>query len=105
MGTGYDAEPEELRAHAASLLRVHDRFAAIKDASGQIFQADEAYGKICSFLPPVLEGRHKEQDAAVAELAENIQLLAEAVKNCAMDYEDADEAAADELKLLNAHLL
>lgn len=96
MGSGFQADPEEMRAHAASLLRIHERFANIKDASAHIEKTDNAYGKLCSFLPPVLDGRHTEQDNVVGELALNIELLAEAVKECAQAYEDADEEAADD---------
>ncbi|GAA2274002.1 hypothetical protein GCM10009853_029840 [Glycomyces scopariae] len=102
---GFQVDPEEMRGHAADLLRVHERFAAVKDASAHITRADEAYGKLCSFLPPVLEGRHTEQDAAVGELAENIELLAQALKETADQYEEADAAAADALAELHADLL
>jgi len=104
MGSGFQVDPEEMRAHAASLLRLHERFANVKDASGQIGKADDAYGKLCMFLPPVLESRHTEQDEAVADLAENLELLAQAVKECAVDYEEADDAAADEFDDLEAEL-
>ncbi|WP_198586943.1 type VII secretion target [Glycomyces xiaoerkulensis] len=84
-------DPEELRAHASSLRTIHERFAAVKEASGHIFQADEAYGQLCQWLPPILEGRHVAQDELVDELAFNVDALAGAVEGCADDYEATDD--------------
>lgn len=87
---------EGLRTHAGHLRTVHERFAAIKEASTHIFQADEAYGQLCQWLPPILEGRHVAQDELVDAIAFNINALADAVDACADDYEAADaEAAGD----------
>lgn len=89
-------DAEELRAHAINLRAVHERFATVKEASGHIFQADDAYGQLCQWLPPILEGRHVAQDELVDEIAFNIDALAEAVESCADDYEAADSEAAAE---------
>jgi hypothetical protein len=89
-------DAEELRSHASNLRSVHERFAAVKEASGHISQADDAYGQLCQWLPPILEGRHVAQDELVDAIAFNVNALAEAVEACADDYEGADsEAAAD----------
>lgn len=104
MSDRLEVDIQELRDHASGLRAVHERFAAIRQASGHIFQADEAYGQLCQFLPPILEGRHLRQDEIVDILAENVQLLAEAVDGCADAYEEADEAAADDMKSIEAEL-
>ncbi|GIG66961.1 hypothetical protein [Phytomonospora endophytica] len=91
--TGFHVDVAALRAHAAALAAIHERFSAIKTASASIFQADDAYGQLCQFLPPVLEGRHEAQDEGVGMLAENIELLAAGIKRNADAYERTEESA------------
>lgn len=92
MSGGFQVDVEALRAHAAALSAIHDRFAAIKSASSTIFQADEAYGQLCQFFPPILEGRHRDQDKGVEMLAENIELLAAGIKKTADSYQRIEES-------------
>ncbi|WP_026928521.1 type VII secretion target [Glycomyces tenuis] len=100
MSDRLQVDAEGLRTHASNLRSVHERFAAVKEASGHIFQADEAYGQLCQWLPPILEGRHVAQDELVDELAFNIEALAEEVESGADGYESADSESASEF---NAH--
>ncbi|MFI5843840.1 type VII secretion target [Catenuloplanes sp. NPDC051500] len=92
MAEGFEVDIEALRAHATAMSAIHDRFAAIKAASGTIFQADDAYGQLCQFLPPVLEGRHRDQDTGVDMLAENIDLLAAGIRKNADAYQRTEES-------------
>ncbi|GAA1688237.1 hypothetical protein GCM10009830_39770 [Glycomyces endophyticus] len=94
MGAGIDVNPEELRTHAAHLRALHGRFAAIRGASSHIAMSDDAYGQLCQMLPPIMEQRHQDQDAGMDALAENFELLAQALDECAAEYESADEFAA-----------
>lgn len=94
MSDGFEVDIEALRAHATAMMAIHDRFAAIKAASGSIFQADDAYGELCQFLPPVLEERHRDQDEGVGMLAENIALLAAGIMKNADAYERTEESTA-----------
>ncbi|WP_328849213.1 hypothetical protein [Micromonospora zamorensis] len=95
MNGGFEVDVEALRSHATAMLAIHDRFAAVKAASGIIFQADDAYGQLCQFLPPILEGRHRDQDKGVDMLAENIALLATGIKKNADAYQRAEESTTD----------
>lgn len=92
MAEGFEVDIEALRAHATAMSAIHDRFAAIKAASGTIFQADDAYGELCQFLPPVLEQRHRDQDTGVGMLAENIELLAAGIRKTADAYQQTEES-------------
>ncbi|GLZ77776.1 hypothetical protein Afil01_25830 [Actinorhabdospora filicis] len=98
MAGGFQVDVEALRAHASALTAIHERFAAIKTASSSIFQADDAYGQLCAFLPPILEGRHEAQDEGVALLAENIELLAAGIKRTAERYEQAEHSTTGGFK-------
>lgn len=95
MHGGFEVNVEALRAHATAMLAIHDRFAAVMAASGTIFQADEAYGQLCQFLPPILEERHRDQDKGVGMLAENIALLAAGIKKNADAYERTEGSTTD----------
>jgi hypothetical protein len=96
MGDGYTVNPEELRAHAANLEALKDRFAAVKSASTHITQDDQAYGLLCGWISAVLEGRHQKQDQLVAFAEENLALAARSLRASADEYEakDTDAAAA-----------
>ncbi|MEV6350529.1 type VII secretion target [Actinoplanes sp. NPDC051851] len=95
MSDGFEVDIEALRAHATAMWAIHDRFAAIKAASGTIAQADDAYGQLCRFFPPILEERHRDQDEGVGMLAENIDLLARGIKRTADTYEQNEESTTD----------
>jgi hypothetical protein len=99
-----EVDPEELRAHANHLRSLNERFAAIRDASSHIAMSDDAYGELCQMLPPLMEQRHQDQDAGMASLAENFLLLAQAIDECADDYESADSLSADDFTKLESEL-
>ncbi|HEX6355892.1 type VII secretion target [Actinophytocola sp.] len=94
MGDGYTVKPDELRAHAAKLEALRDRFAAVKSASTHITQDSQAYGLLCGWIAAVLEGRHRRQDELVAYVEENLSLAARSLRDSADDYEDSDGGAA-----------
>lgn len=104
MTDGIEVDPEALRSHANRLRELHERFVAIKEASSHIAMSDDAYGQLCQMLPPIMEERHQDQDEGMSALAENFELLAEALDQCANDYEDADSVSAEELDQLESEL-
>ncbi|WP_157974824.1 type VII secretion target [Glycomyces dulcitolivorans] len=91
---------DELRTHAASIDAIRDRFAAVLSAIDSIAQDDQAYGVLCQFLPPTLEDRQNEQKELTAIAQENFELLAEAVRGTADDYDAVDEAVADSYRAI-----
>ncbi|WP_026930077.1 type VII secretion target [Glycomyces tenuis] len=102
MGDHIDVEPEALIAHAGHLDEIRDRFGAILSAIDSIEQDNEAYGIICQFLPPVLAARQGDQKEFTAMAQENLELLAQALRDTADAYTAADEEAAEEqTRLLN----
>jgi hypothetical protein len=90
MGSGFTVEPEELRNHANHLEELKGRFDAVMNASTHIEQDDEAYGTLCGWISGCLEQRHQDQDRVTAYLAENFTLAAQALRDCADDYETSD---------------
>ncbi|AEV86645.1 hypothetical protein ACWT_5628 [Actinoplanes sp. SE50] len=84
----------QLRRHAANLRALHDRFAAVRAASGFITHDPHAYGLLCSWLPALLAARHRRQDELVAYVAENLDILAGHLHAAATDYEASDDRSA-----------
>lgn len=97
--TGFAADPEQIRAHAATIEAVAQRFAAVKGASAHIRQDDAAYGLLCGWISGVLEGRHRRQDELLAYVEQNLRLSADALRRTAEGYEavdaDVDASIAD----------
>jgi uncharacterized protein YukE len=104
MSAGIDVDPEELRNHANHIRALHERFAAVMEASSHIAMSDDAYGQLCMMLPPIMEERHQDQDKGMEALAENFELLALALDNCATAYEEADAVSAEDLTQLEDEL-
>jgi hypothetical protein len=90
MADGFQVDPAQIRRHTANLEAVRTRFGAIRSASAAIAQDNGAYGLLCSWLPPILEGRHQRQDSLMAYVEENLSLAADALAEVAAAYEDAD---------------
>ncbi|MEV0705885.1 type VII secretion target [Saccharopolyspora sp. NPDC050389] len=94
MGDGYNVNIEQMRAHAGNVDAIKDRFAAVKSASANIAQDDQAYGLLCGWISGVLEGRHAKQDELIAYVEENLSLLSEALRASGDDYQGLDEEHA-----------
>jgi phage-related tail protein len=102
MGDHIDVEPEALITHAAHIDSLRERFGAILSAMDSVEQDNEAYGIICQFLPPVLAARQEDQKEFTTMAQENLELLAQALRDTADAYMAADEETADEQnQLLN----
>ncbi|MFB9662846.1 type VII secretion target [Glycomyces mayteni] len=104
MSDRFDVVPDDLRAHAANIDAVRARFADVLSAIDTIAQDNEAYGIICQFLPPILAGRQDEQKELTSMAEENLDLLAQAVRATADDYESVDEATAEDYRTIQNEL-
>ncbi|GAA2319231.1 type VII secretion target [Glycomyces scopariae] len=94
MSDQFEVVTDDLRTHAANIDAVRERFGAVLSAMETISQDNEAYGIICQFLPPVLEGRQDEQKELTTMAQENLEMLAEALRSTADDYDAVDEGVA-----------
>ena len=83
-------DPSQIRAHAENVAMVRDKFAAVKSASAQIVQNDQAYGMLCSWMPLILEGRHTRQNEPVAFVEENLAIMTQNLNKTAEAYEAID---------------
>ncbi|GAA1688463.1 hypothetical protein GCM10009830_40090 [Glycomyces endophyticus] len=102
MSDRFEVVTDDLRGHAANIDAVRARFDAVLSAIDTIAQDGEAYGIICQFLPPILSGRQDEQKELTTLAQENLELLAEAVRSTADDYDAADQAVAADYQSIQA---
>lgn len=93
MADGFAVDAEQIRAHARNVEALRGRFDAVKTASAHIAQNDGAYGLLCSWIPAVLEGRHKRQDELIAYVEENLSLVVRGLQKTADNYDNADSQA------------
>ncbi|GAA3353577.1 MULTISPECIES: type VII secretion target [Saccharopolyspora] len=95
MADGFGVEADQLRAHAQKVEALQARFGAVKSASANIAQDDQAYGVLCSWIPGVLEGRHTKQDELLAFVEENLAQAAQALRATAEDYDRREVEAGE----------
>jgi hypothetical protein len=98
MTDGFAADAAQIRAHAAKLGAVQDRFGAIKGASASLTADTAAYGMLCGWMSAILEQRHVRQDQLFAYVEENLRLAAAALVATSDDYDRTDGAAADRVR-------
>lgn len=91
MSDGFTTNPAELRAHAANVDTVRERFGNVKAASAHIAQDDQAYGVLCGWISGVLEARHQKQDELLGRVEENLSLVATSLRDTADDYETHEQ--------------
>ncbi|CAM3588287.1 type VII secretion target [Kibdelosporangium persicum] len=99
MPDGYNVNVAQLRAHADHVDAIRERFAAVKGASGHIAQDDQAYGLLCGWISGILEGRHTRQDELIAQVENNLLLVAKALRDSAQQYESRESG---NVSLLNS---
>lgn len=96
--SGFNVEAEQLRAHAGSIDAIKQRFGKVKSASSHITGDDQAYGLLCGWISGVLEGRHAEVDEVIAQVENNLELVAKELRASADTYAAADDDNANRIK-------
>jgi excreted virulence factor EspC (type VII ESX diderm) len=104
MSDGFNVDIEQLRAHAGKVDAIQARFGAVKAASAHIAQDDQAYGLLCGWISGVLEGRHTRTDELIAYVAENLELVAAALRTTADDYKAVEDTNADLMRSISVRV-
>ncbi|MDA3627776.1 type VII secretion target [Saccharopolyspora sp. WRP15-2] len=91
----FQVEAEDLTAHASHLEALTDRVDTAISAAEQVSMDDEAYGLLCSFLPPIINPMEEEGLNALKAAKEGITTTADNVRQTAKEYQETDEAGAD----------
>lgn len=96
--TSFKVQAEDLTAHASHLEGLTDRLDTAISAAESVSMSDEAYGLLCSFLPPIVNPMEEEGINALKAAKEGVTVTADNVRSTAKDYQDTDDANADSLK-------
>lgn len=94
----FDVDVEQLRAHARNVDAVRARFEAVKAASANIAQDDQAYGLLCGWISGILEGKHARQDGLIAQVEKNLDLVVRTLHLSADDYQAIEDSTAANLR-------
>jgi uncharacterized protein YukE len=91
----FEVVPDELRAHASHLDGLTDRLSTAADAANTVVMDDEAYGLLCSFLPPIVNAT-TQQDAtdALKAAVEGMSTTADKLRTAATSYDQEDNTNA-----------
>jgi hypothetical protein len=84
--TDYQVLPGELRGHAKKLDDLADRLGTALDAARQVSMSDDAYGKICQFLPPLINGLEDQAYDALAAAQNGTSETATKIRYTADEY-------------------
>jgi len=87
----YDVVPDELRTHASHLDALIDRLSNVTSAANTVSVSDEAYGLLCSFLPPMVNPMEERGIEALRTAVEGVGNTAENVRATATQCQDGDE--------------
>lgn len=104
MSDSYAVEPDDIRAHAANINSLIERFETVRSASAAITQADDAFGPLCAWIAPLLEEKHGDVDELIDQGKHNLETHVAALSKSADLYEDSDGAAASDLDGLAGEL-
>jgi hypothetical protein len=100
----FEVVSEELTAHGGHLDGLTDRLNTAVSAAEQVSMSDEAYGLLCSFLPPVINPMEEEGMKALKAASEGVGITADNVRSTAKQYQDTDEGNSESFDpLIEAH--
>ncbi|MEU3646027.1 type VII secretion target [Lentzea sp. NPDC034063] len=88
--TGFEVEAELLRQHATNVDAILRRFAGVQSASSHITKDDQAYGRLCSWLPGKLDARHVAIDTVIATVESNLRTVVKELHASADTYMAVD---------------
>ena len=94
MSGGYEVLPAELRAHADKIDRLAARLGEALFAARHVRMQTDAYGKICSFIPPLMDEVAQEAFDALAAGQNGVTEIATNIRHTADEYERREDDAA-----------
>jgi excreted virulence factor EspC (type VII ESX diderm) len=97
--TSFEVVSDELRAHASHLDGLRDRLNTAVSAAGQVSMDNEAYGILCSFLPPIVNATTQQHATDTLNAAvEGMSTTADNVRTAAASYDDSEQSNAAPFK-------
>ncbi|HET6706169.1 type VII secretion target [Amycolatopsis sp.] len=92
--TGFGVAADELTVHAGHLDAIESRLAAVADGVGAAAMPANAYGLLCSFLPPCVNPVEDKGRAALAATVEAVRTTAANVRTAAGSYRQREDSSA-----------
>lgn len=90
----FDVVVDDLRTHASHLDGLRDRLSTAVSAANTVSMSDDAYGLLCSFLPPIVNPMEQEGIDSLNAATEAVGTTAGNVRLAADYYDDSDQANA-----------
>ncbi|MEU0535720.1 type VII secretion target [Amycolatopsis tolypomycina] len=91
--TGFGVAADELTVHAGHLDGIERRLAAVAEAAASAAMSGNAYGLLCSFLPPCVNPVEDKGKAALAATVEAVRTTAVNVRTAAGSYRQREDAS------------
>lgn len=88
----FDVVTDDLRAHASHLDAFTDRLSTAMSAATTVSMSNDAYGLLCSFLPPIIDPMEQEGMDALKAASEAVDIMSANVRTAASTYQDSDMA-------------
>ena len=88
---GFRVDSDRLLQHATRLGAVSEAIGVAADAAGQVDLHDGAFGLLCAFLPPFVNGAEVSTGDAIGASLETMDAIIDNVKGMAAGYTAADE--------------
>jgi hypothetical protein len=92
--TSFEVVSDDLRAHASHLDGFADRIGTAISAANTGGMSEEAYGLLCSFLPPIINPVQQDGVAALQAASEAVTTTSGNVRTAATAYQDRDTAGS-----------
>ena len=87
-----------LASHAGAVDRIGDGLTTAVQAGGAVRIGAGAYGKLCQFVPLLLNGLQQAMVDGMATAAESVHDTADRLRSVAADYDVSDRNAVDRLR-------
>jgi hypothetical protein len=91
--TGFEVASDELTTHAGHLDALQARLAAVAGEAGAAMDGN-AYGLLCSFLPPCVNPVEDKGKDALAATVEAVRTTAANVRTAAGSYQRREDTSA-----------
>jgi hypothetical protein len=101
----FEVEPDDLTAHASHLDGLTDRLATALSAANTVTMADDAYGLLCAFLPPIVNPVQEKGIEALRAASDGVSATAGNVRAAADAYREADQSNTQPLSRQHADLM
>jgi hypothetical protein len=88
----FDVKVDDLRGHASHLNGLMDRLGTAISAANTASMSDDAYGLLCSFLPPIINPMEQGGLDSLQAASDAVGATAGNVRLAADRYEQVDEA-------------